>query len=87
MGIYSASKHAIEGYADTLDHEIRRFGVRSILVEPSFTATGLRRREVAEPVEAVPAGTTVRAQLPPALPAGRMMDGERPIPSTAAARS
>jgi NAD(P)-dependent dehydrogenase (short-subunit alcohol dehydrogenase family) len=49
MGIYSASKHAIEGYAETLDHEVRGFGVRSILVEPSFTATRLvkQRREAA----------------------------------------
>src|SRR5437879_4295945 len=37
MGIYGATKHAIEGYAETLDHEVREFGIRSILVEPSFT--------------------------------------------------
>src|SRR4051812_43290917 len=28
MGIYAASKHAVEGYTETLDHEVRRFGVR-----------------------------------------------------------
>lgn len=40
-GIYAASKHAIEGYTETLDHEIRRFGVRALLVEPAYTRTKL----------------------------------------------
>jgi len=37
MGIYAASKHALEGYTETLDHEVRRFGVRAILVQPAYT--------------------------------------------------
>src|SRR5205809_6746556 len=41
LGIYAASKHAIEGYSETLDHEIRRFGVRALLVEPAYTRTKL----------------------------------------------
>src|SRR6059036_3178956 len=41
MGIYAASKHAVEGYTETLDHEIRRFGVRALLVEPAYTKTKL----------------------------------------------
>jgi NAD(P)-dependent dehydrogenase (short-subunit alcohol dehydrogenase family) len=40
-GIYAASKHAVEGYTETLDHEIRRFGVRALLVEPAYTRTNL----------------------------------------------
>lgn len=39
MGIYSASKHAIEGFSEALNHEVRDFNIRSILVEPSFTKT------------------------------------------------
>jgi NAD(P)-dependent dehydrogenase (short-subunit alcohol dehydrogenase family) len=39
--VYAATKHALEGYAESLDHELRRFGVRSVLVEPAFTATGI----------------------------------------------
>lgn len=39
MGLYSASKHAIEGLSETLDHELRSFGVRVVLVEPSYTKT------------------------------------------------
>ncbi len=41
MGLYSASKHAVEGMSETLDHETRGFGVRVTLVEPSFTRTNL----------------------------------------------
>jgi RND family efflux transporter MFP subunit len=40
-GIYAASKHAVEGYTETLDHEVRRFGVRALLVEPAYTRTKL----------------------------------------------
>jgi len=41
MGIYAASKHALEGYTETLDHEVRGFGVRAVLIEPAFTTTKL----------------------------------------------
>ena len=41
MGAYSASKHAVEGLSETMDHELRAFGIRVALVEPSFTRTNL----------------------------------------------
>lgn len=41
MGLYSASKHAVEGMSETLDHEVRKFGIRVVLVEPSYTKTSL----------------------------------------------
>src|SRR5438046_6172788 len=41
MGIYAASKHAVEGYTETLNNEITRFGVRALLVEPAYTRTKL----------------------------------------------
>ncbi len=37
--LYSASKHAVEGYSESLDHETREFGVRVLVVEPGFTKT------------------------------------------------
>ena len=43
MGFYAASKHAIEGYAESLDHEVRGLGIRAILVEPTFMKTRLDR--------------------------------------------
>lgn len=41
MGIYAASKHAVEGFSETLDHEVRKFGIRVVLVEPAYTKTSL----------------------------------------------
>ena len=41
MGLYSASKHAVEGMSETLDHEVRNFGIRVVLVEPYYTKTNL----------------------------------------------
>ena len=34
---YGATKHALEGYSESLDHETRAFGVRVSLIEPGFT--------------------------------------------------
>lgn len=39
MAVYSASKYAIEGYSESLDHEVREFGVRVSVVEPAWTNT------------------------------------------------
>jgi NAD(P)-dependent dehydrogenase (short-subunit alcohol dehydrogenase family) len=39
MALYSASKHAVEGYSESLDHEIRDSGIRVVLVEPAYTRT------------------------------------------------
>jgi len=37
--LYAATKHAVEGYSESLDHELRTFGIRVVLVEPGFTRT------------------------------------------------
>lgn len=39
MALYAASKHAVEGYSESLDHELREHGIRVLLVEPAFTRT------------------------------------------------
>jgi NAD(P)-dependent dehydrogenase (short-subunit alcohol dehydrogenase family) len=39
MALYAASKHALEGYSESLDHEVRAAGIRSVLVEPGYTKT------------------------------------------------
>lgn len=41
MGLYAASKHAMEGYSETLDHEVRSFGVRVFTVQPGYTKTNI----------------------------------------------
>ena len=38
--LYASSKHAIEGYSESLDHEVRASGIRVVLVEPAYTRTG-----------------------------------------------
>ncbi|MFE0256858.1 oxidoreductase [Streptomyces sp. NPDC059010] len=40
MAAYAASKHAIEGYTESLDHEIRDHGIRALIIEPAYTRTG-----------------------------------------------
>jgi len=39
MALYAASKHAIEGYSESLDHELRTRGVRVSVIEPAYTRT------------------------------------------------
>ena len=43
MAVYVASKHAVEGYSESVDHEVRDYGVRVLLVEPAWTNTALTR--------------------------------------------
>lgn len=37
--LYASTKHAIEGYSESLDHELRTSGIRVVLVEPGVTRT------------------------------------------------
>ena len=37
--LYSASKHAVGGYSQALDHELRTHGIRVTVVEPGYTKT------------------------------------------------
>jgi len=41
MGFYAASKHALEGYSESLDHEVRPLGVRAVLIQPGFMKTNI----------------------------------------------
>ncbi|MCV9966934.1 oxidoreductase [Pararhizobium sp. BT-229] len=36
---YSAAKHAIEGYSESLDHEVRAFNIRVSVIEPAYVRT------------------------------------------------
>ena len=35
----SATKHAVEGYSESLDHELRTRGIRVSIIEPAYTKT------------------------------------------------
>lgn len=39
MALYASTKHALEGYSESLDHELRAFGIRVSVVEPAYTKT------------------------------------------------
>jgi short-subunit dehydrogenase len=43
--LYSSTKHAIEGYSESLDHELRAFGIRVALVEPGYTNTAFEKNK------------------------------------------
>lgn len=44
--LYSSTKHAIEGYSESLDHEVRTDGIRVLLVEPAFTRTSFEQNAI-----------------------------------------
>lgn len=37
--LYAATKHAVAGYSESLDHELRTRGIRVSVVEPAYTKT------------------------------------------------
>src|SRR3954452_9007357 len=37
--LYAATKHAVEGYSESLDHELRTRGIRVAVIEPGYTKT------------------------------------------------
>lgn len=39
MALYSATKHAVAGYSEALDHELRTLGIRVSVVEPAYIRT------------------------------------------------
>lgn len=39
MALYAATKHALEGYSESLDHEVRTRGIRVSVIEPAYTKT------------------------------------------------
>lgn len=39
MALYAATKHAVEGYSESLDHELRDQGIRVSVIEPANTNT------------------------------------------------
>ncbi len=37
--LYAATKHAVEGYSESLDHELRTRGIRVSVIEPAYVKT------------------------------------------------
>ena len=41
MGVYGATKYAVEALSDALRQEVAGFGIKVVIIEPGFTATSL----------------------------------------------
>lgn len=59
---YSASKHALEGYSQTMRFEVAQFGVQVVLVEPGFTQSEFRAN-VTNPAEPIAAYDELRERV------------------------
>jgi NADP-dependent 3-hydroxy acid dehydrogenase YdfG len=73
-GFYSATKHALEGYAEVLRMELAPFGVRVALVEPGFVRTNF-----ASNAHVVSAPLDIYEQLRRALGQGLARDVEKGV--------
>jgi short-subunit dehydrogenase len=60
--LYASTKHAIEGYSESLDHELRTLGIRVVLVEPGLTRTSFEEN-LTRPDRLLPEYDTVRARM------------------------
>jgi short-subunit dehydrogenase len=60
--LYAATKHAVEGYSESLDHELRTFGIRVVLVEPGLTRTSFEE-SITRPDQPLAVYDSVRADM------------------------
>jgi NAD(P)-dependent dehydrogenase (short-subunit alcohol dehydrogenase family) len=60
--LYAATKHAVEGYSESLDHELRTRGIRVVVIEPAYTKT-LFDANLLEPDATIEAYRNVRAAV------------------------
>ena len=95
VALYAATKHAVEGYSESLDHELRTRGIRVSVIEPAYTKTQFEAN-LLEPDARLDEYREVRAALTQAVagdrgpggPAGgrgrcRAESGDRGPPQTA----
>jgi NAD(P)-dependent dehydrogenase (short-subunit alcohol dehydrogenase family) len=76
MALYVAAKHAIEGYSESLDHEVREHGVRVLLVQPAYTKTSFDTN-AAQPDTPLPLYAERRRDFDKMI-ADAMKDGDDP---------
>ncbi|MEP6938157.1 MAG: oxidoreductase [Rudaea sp.] len=74
--LYASTKHAVEGYSESLDHELRTFGIRVALVEPGVTRTAFEEN-LTRPDQPLPLYASVRARQE-ALMRGWIETGDAP---------
>jgi NADP-dependent 3-hydroxy acid dehydrogenase YdfG len=49
MGVYGATKYAVEALSDALRLEVAGFGIKVVIIEPGFVATGIGAAADAQP--------------------------------------
>lgn len=76
MASYAAAKHAIEGYSESVDHEVRQYGVRVLLVEPGYTRTTFETN-ASHPDDPLPVYSAQRGAIE-RLVSDAIRDGEDP---------
>ncbi|MDH2435528.1 oxidoreductase [Pokkaliibacter sp. MBI-7] len=60
--LYCASKHAVEGYSEALDHELRTQGIRVSVIEPAYVKTKFEANNI-EPDAKMSEYDVIRAKL------------------------
>lgn len=60
--LYCASKHAVEGYSEALDHELRTQGIRVSVIEPAYVKTKFEANNI-EPDSKISEYDGIRAKL------------------------
>jgi len=78
MAVYHASQHALEGYSESVDHRVRQYGMRVLLVEPGPTSTPFEAAMV-RPDVFIPAYAQQRETFADVM-ADSIKDGEEPDP-------
>jgi NAD(P)-dependent dehydrogenase (short-subunit alcohol dehydrogenase family) len=73
---YCASKHAIRGLSESVDHEVRGFGIRVVVIEPAFIRTDIVRHS---PVAASIADYAVTREFAARKFEERLGEGEDPV--------
>ncbi|MBA8904111.1 oxidoreductase [Phyllobacterium sp. P30BS-XVII] len=76
FALYSSTKHAVEGYSESLDHELRPFGIRVSLIEPAYTRTSFEEN-LAKPDTVLDIYNTERAVMNKAV-RKEMENGDAP---------
>jgi short-subunit dehydrogenase len=60
--LYASTKHAVEGYSESLDHELRTLGIRVVLVEPGLTNTAFEDN-IGQPDQPLPVYESERSRM------------------------
>lgn len=63
MGPYCATKFALRALTQSLDNEVRRFGIRAVLIEPGWIATRFGERVIAEGMAEAEEGRSPYARM------------------------